>query len=57
MLDVASTSAAHTGSATAAVIKTKLVVARLFVIVRINFPPASVAASPAGRAKEASPSW
>lgn len=51
MADVASTSAAHEGEASAVVTRTRLVVARHLAIVRIKFLPADIAAPPAGRAK------
>ncbi|MGY4606240.1 hypothetical protein ACVW16_004652 [Bradyrhizobium sp. USDA 4474] len=51
MADVASTSAAHEGEASAVAIRTRLVVVRHFAIVRIQFLPADVVAQPTGRAK------
>src|SRR6266702_6503209 len=51
MADVASTSAAHDGTATTAVTRTRLVVARHLAIVRIKSLPADIDAPPPGRAK------
>jgi hypothetical protein len=54
---VASTSAAHEGEASAAVTRTRLVVARHLAIVRIKLLPADIAARQPDAAKHATPLW